>query len=334
MSAPLAARSWALALRLACIGLLAGVAAPAGAVMAGALPDTPALRVDANTAASPWNATVSVLVNGAHYSGVVIAPRFVLTAAHVVGSAPAAQVQVRLNLDAPGTLIAAAAVTRFPGHSFPYDDLAIVELVHDVPDAVSVPSILTQPPDAALTLTVLGHGGSGQGNDGSNWVNGSAAVKRRGNNALDVVLDHFGSDTRRSTFYLFDFDGPSGNGSLGGPTLGNAVETTFAGGDSGGPAYAQIGGSWRLVGINTFIAAAPGSTTAGSTFGNLGGGMLLSDSRFLNWIDQTTRGTAGQQPGGDVPLPAWALGALGTALVASLAGRRRRAASPQQRPVR
>jgi hypothetical protein len=76
----------------------------------------------------------------------------------------------------------------------------------------------------------------------------------------------------------------------------------------------QSGGTLWLVGINTFTAAGS-SGTAGSTFGNLGGGMLLSDTRFINWMTLTTQGTLGTQPSGDVPLPAWALGSLALGLM-------------------
>lgn len=299
-----------------CLGCLAGWG-PAHALMAGALPDTPAARVDANTAASNWTSAVSVVVNGAPLSGVVIAPRYVLTAAHVAGGLAPQQVQVRVNTDAAGTVIQAAAIHTFPSAAFPYDDLTIIELAQTVPPAVVIPEIYRQAPPANALITLVGYGNSAQGNDGSGAVGASAAVKRSGRNRLDTTFDHFGSDTQRSSFFMFDFDGPSGSGAMGGATLGNAVETDFASGDSGSPAYYQSGGKYWLLGINTFISPAPGSSTPASTFGNLGGGLLLSDARYFEWIMQVTHGSiAGYE--GEVPLPAWALGLLGLGLMRAM----------------
>ena len=303
--------------------LLALTQREAEAIMAGQLPDTPAARVDANTEASAWNSAVSVIVNGLPYSGVVIAPRFVLTAAHVAGGAAPASVQVRVNTSAGGTVLAANAVHRFPTANFPYDDLTIVELAQAVPAAVKIPLIHRQAPTAAMQITLVGYGGSAQGNNGSNAVGASASVKRSGRNALDLTFTYFGTDTLRSSFYAFDFDGPSGSGSLGGATLGNTVETELVSGDSGSPAYATVDGQLVLVGINTFLMAAPGSTTTGSTFGNLGGGILLSDSRFYDWIVLVTGNTVAGAESGDVPLPGWALTLLGVGLGRSMVRRLR-----------
>jgi hypothetical protein len=64
-----------------------------------------------------------------------------------------------------------------------------------------------------------------------------------------------------AAFVIYDFDGPAGAGASGGGTLGNAVETVVAGGDSGGPAFIGSAGSYRLVGINTFQASSNAART-------------------------------------------------------------------------
>ena len=77
-----------------------------------------------------------------------------------------------------------------------------------------------------------------------------------------------------------------------------------------------------LVGINNLVAAAPGATTVDYKFGTLCGGMLLSDARFIRWLTTQTHGTLGQSSGnGEMPLPGWALGALGVGLAGRLFGR-------------
>ena len=91
--------------------------------------------------------------------------------------------------------------------------------------------------------------------------------------------------------FVFDFDGPGAPNQLGGEGLGNAVESTFAGGDSGSPSflceggsgYECVGGRWVVAGINTFVTAPVGHAGKASTFGTLGGGMVVS--AYVDWIE-------------------------------------------------
>lgn len=288
----------------------------ARAIMSGAAPDSPAARIDVNHVDSPWTSAVAVLVNGGTYSGVVVAPRHVLTAAHVIGGASPSVVSVQVNAQATPTVLGVASIARLPSASFPYDDLALLTLATAVPESVQVLPIHRGPLPPAQVLTLVGYGYSGSG-DGGPWVPGIQSVKRRGSNVADAVQTTVDASGRTSLFYLFDFDGPNGVGALGGPTLGNADEAGLAGGDSGSPAYATIGGTRWLIGINNLVAPAPGSTTVDYRFGTLGGGLLLSDPRFIDWLTEGTQGTLGQSnaPAGEVPLPAWALASLGGALL-------------------
>lgn len=275
----------------------------ADATMAGAAPDTPDARVDSNTASSPWNGVGSVVVSGGVYSGVVVAPRFVLTAAHVVGSTAPAAIQFVLNVGGNQThTIAARAVFRYPSASFPYDDLALVELTVAVPGGVNVYPLVRDSFTAAQRITLVGYGASGNGNVGVS-VGAARSVKRTGENVVDAVQTTMDSSGHSSLFYLYDFDGPSGTGVMGGSTLGNAVETLVAGGDSGSPAF--IGTA--LMGINTFVSQPVAGQPNDYKFGMVGGGMLLSRPEFLSWIDATT-GYTTTGAAVDIPtLPQWAL---------------------------
>ncbi len=319
-----------------CLALLwaACLTPTAHALMAGALPDTPARRVDPNTAASPWSSAVAVIVNGSTYSGVVVAPRHVLTAAHVVGGAAPDAVSVQLNIAAQPLTLAATAITAYPGSAFPHDDLALIELAAPVPGAVRIRPIWRGPRLHGLILTLVGYGASGNGDVGAT-IAPAPGVKRVGRNVLDALRDSLpgepnppqqpqqpsqlnpsarsnpanpGVPRARSLFYLFDFDGPRGNGLLGGPTLGNAIEAGLAGGDSGSPAYAVIDGRTWLIGINNFVW---GRSAAGAYgFGSGGGGILLGDARFIDWLLVTTHDALAkprsEQPGArhDAPPPA------------------------------
>ena len=99
------------------------------------------------------------------------------------------------------------------------------------------------------------------------------------NNADQLIADDEGGG--QNEVFRFDFDGPSGNGFLGGPTLGNAIETTLGGGDSGGPSFVLQNGSWHVAGVNTF--GFPNGGTLTPLFGSGGGGMLVP--AYAGWID-------------------------------------------------
>ncbi len=303
---------------------------PASAIMAGASPDSPALRVDGNTAGSPWRGVGSVVVKGVPYSGVLITPNHALTAAHVVGGAAPADVTFVLQ---PGTAVpvalAAESITRFPGAAFPYDDLAIVHLRTPAPPGAIPYPVRTAPVATGQIVTLVGFGASGHGDTGVSVI-ASSSVKRVGGNRIDAIVSSLDDSGRTSTFFVHDFDGPSGNGATGGPTLGNTFETGAAGGDSGSPVFAELDGVTWLIGITTFVA----STTAGQPvnyrFGTLGGGMLLSDVRFIEWLQATTGNTlVTAAPDAEVPAgPLWALGLLAGTLAIGLLSQRRRAGTP------
>jgi len=317
------------ALSLALGGVLA--TGHAVAMMAGELPDTPAARVDANTAGSPWSSAVAVLINGGVYSGVVVAPRHVLTASHVAGGFPPAAVTVQVNTTASPVSLAASAITSFPSSDFPYDDLTLITLAAPVPSSVTIQPIYRNSLPSHQALTLVGYGASGNGDVGVS-VGASASVKRSGSNAADLVQTTVDSSGRTSLFYLFDFDGPAGTGSFGAGTLGNTLETELSYGDSGSPAFALIDGQRWLIGINTFVASSDGGAVD-YRFGTVGGGILLSDPRFIGWLDAQTGQTLANSTSdsADAPLPAWALGTLALALGGAL--RARHTASGGQRPT-
>lgn len=318
----------ALALALAIgLGLSLG-SAPASALMVGMAPDTPQAHVDPNRNDSPWSSAVAVIANGGTYSGVMVSPRHVLTAEHVVGTRPAAEVAVQVNLGESPRRHAVVAVARFPSASFPYDDLALLTLDSAVDADVRIVPVLRSAPPAGTELILVGYGASGAGDQGPS-VAALPGVKRVVRNRVDAVQPSVDGSGRRSLFYLYDFDGPSGPGSLGGPSMGNSIEGSLASGDSGSPAFATIDGQRVLVGINNLVAPPPGETANSFRFGTVCGGMLLSDSRFITWLENQTQGSLGQQPPreGEAPLPPWTLGLLLAGVGASMARRRRQQAA-------
>jgi hypothetical protein len=308
-------------------------AMPAAALMAGSAPDSAAARVDANVAGSPFAGVAAITINGVTFSGVVIAPQYILTAGHVAAAGSASAMQVILNAGATSWSTTVVKATPYPTFSFPYDDLGILQLAAPVPAGVPIYALYGGPRQDGLILVLAGYGASGNGNTGPG-VAATPNIKRTGRNALDELTTMLDSSGLTSSFFVYDFDGPTGNGSLGGPTLGNAIETMVAVGDSGGPAFIQVGSSLQLLGINTFAAAPVANQAITYTFGDLGGGIVAADPRFAAWLQATTAGTMPTAASNDTdgPLPIWSYILLGgLLLVVTLAKYRH---GPDLRPLR
>jgi len=294
-----------------------------------AAPDSPAARVDPNTTTSPWAGVGSVRVNGGVFSGALIGRRYVLTAAHVV--AGAAATSIRFNLNFGGALthdIAAVARYVYPDYngfsgSNPNNDIAIIELQEEVPAGVPIYALQRSPLASGSVLWLVGYGASGSGDSGVT-VAASASVKRVGRNRADQFrADDQGSGSQE--VYYFDFDGGSAANYMGGTTLGNNVEATLAGGDSGAPAFIASGG-WKLAGVNTFVGAFENGPTTAGVFGSAGGGQSVA--AYAAWIDATIAGAEQKYaPSEDIPtLPQWGMLLLCMLLLGEL---RRDAAAPE-----
>ena len=287
--------------------------------MAGNLPDTAAARVDPNTSLSLWTGVVSVVIGGAPFSGVVIGPRHVLTAAHVALNQNPANVTVVVNAGPTPVVMTVDAVTSYPTADFPYNDLSLLHLAQSVPPGVAVYPVVDVAQPLGTRITLVGYGGSGNPATGAN-VAASSSVKRRGQNVIDQLTDRLDASGRTGAFYLYDFDGPTGNGPLGGATLGNSVETSVAGGDSGSAAFVDTGNGPALYGLNTTAISFSGA--AASTFGSGGAGMVLSHAPYLAWLVAQTNNTLGVSSSvgsADVPsLTPWAMALLAGGLAWAL----------------
>ena len=272
----------------------------------GSPPDSPANRVDPNLATSPFAGVGSLQINAKRGTYICTATAIddthVLTAGHCIDlnndgrsntKDGIQSIQFHLNLDLDNSIdltVPALAWTPHPdftGFNRPSinDDLAVITLGASLPAEVPRYALSATPMTANAThLYLVGYGRSGDGVSGYT-TNASWTIKRHGENIVDAfyVQDDAGQPSANEVFQ-FDFDGPSGNGPLGGSTLGNARETTLGGGDSGGPsfilidsAHPELAESYELVGVNTF--------TQGRTapkFGSMGGGINVVPYR--DWI--------------------------------------------------
>ena len=224
-------------------------------------------------------------------TGTVISPTHVLTAGHCfdveADGVPDAGITGTFNLHDGSDFSSTHTVSQvnihpdFGGFSNGgNDDLSIIELATPVPSSTNIFSIRAGEISEGEVLQMVGYGQSGHGDTGFT-VLPSFDVKRVGANEADLfVVDDEGSGV--DEVYFFDFDGPTGSGFFGGTTLGNDVETSVGGGDSGGPAFVEVEGQKVLAGVSTFNWELPGTTAPVGFFGSLGGGIILN--AYTDWI--------------------------------------------------
>ncbi|MFT3734435.1 MAG: trypsin-like serine protease [Rhodocyclaceae bacterium] len=276
-----------------------------------------------------WSGAVAVMVGGT-YSGVLVASRYVLTAAHVVASAAnnPSGVQVVFNLANGQTTLNAVRIEIFPGFSFPYDDVALIELAEDAPPEAARYAVLDSPISTGTTFTMVGYGDSGYGDVGPN-LRSNNQTRRWGENQADVLQPTLDASGRTSAFYIYDFDGPTSVHAnyTGARSLGNRRESITATGDSGSPAFVVVNGKRYLMGINNSVLSFNGSSP-NFTFGSGGTGIRLSDPRFISWLRaKSSNGirvaSDPESAEGNTQLTLWAGGLLGVGLLASMQWRKR-----------
>src|SRR5262245_30107868 len=272
--------------------------------------DSPDKRIDPNTKSSPYAGVGSIQVTSARGpymgTGTPIGRRYVLTAAHVLDVNNDGKVNsgdgtsgTYFILNYGGNRTARIPITRIKIHpdyngfgNSINDDIAILTLGRDLPAGVPIYDLPTGEITKGMVLTVVGYGRSGDGINGYNTP-ASFTVKRVGENVADAF---YGQDDpgrpEANEVWRFDFDGPTGNGPLGGETLGNDRETTLGAGDSGGPAFAGGEGGAMLMGMATFVQGSDAPK-----FGSMGGGVNLF------WFTDFINSVLHPGTGGGTPLP-------------------------------
>lgn len=281
----------------ACLWALICFCADARALMAGAPPDDPRRRVDANRPDSPWSGVGAVCAGDSVFSGVLVSTRFALTAAHAVAHAQSSAIRFTLNVGGPQA--ASIAVTRIivhpdyrggAGPSAPHD-LALLELAEAAPAAARIHPLYAGEMSPGTPLLFVGYGASGHGDSGPS-IAADPTVKRIGTNEVD----RFGArDTAgQALVFAYDFDGPGRPNAMGSTGMRADRESIAAQGDSGAPAFIRRAGRWELAGILTFVTAKEGEGMAAGTFGTAGGGLLLAPSR--DWILQSIAGESLARP--------------------------------------
>jgi hypothetical protein len=233
--------------------------------------------IDPNSSSSPWNGVGSLNVGGNLFTATLIAPGYLLTAAHVVNGAAAANVSFQVNA---GTSYSIAASQIFvnpdytgspagniPGDPTWHNDLAIIKLAGLTAPDIPIYNLFT---------------GNLRGAD-LHFVSfaNSSTAKTTGENIAEVL---FTNAAGTNQVFLFDYDGPTlASNVLGGGTLGLNREASFVGGDSGSATFVSANGQWQLAGINTLDLFFGGHSTTAGEYGTGGAGIVVEG--YTSWIN-------------------------------------------------
>lgn len=214
-------------------------------------------------------------------SGTLIAPNWVLTAAHMVDDIMSGTVTFGATQYSAERWV---AHSKWNGDLLNGNDIALIKLATDV-IGIDIAVRYTGSDEYGRIGTAVGYGMSGTGETGAVT---SAGTKRAGENVIDAFYSR--SRKKTSTIFLSDFDNPANPGDNAyGSSTPLALEYLIAPGDSGGPVFIDIGGERMLAGVNSFAASFDGETN--SDYGDVSGHTRVSE--FNKWIDNTIAADGG-----------------------------------------
>jgi hypothetical protein len=216
--------------------------------------------------------------------GVLIAPQWVITAAHavswqhrvdvvVVGGAPRAVRRIVKHAGykaPPQAMIDAALQSGEWAALFDFvaasDDLALIELAEPVGDIA--PARIHHAPAVGQVIRLMGQGATGTGAQGHSLHGPNRTDLRDGYNRIA---------TAEGRWIGYTFDRPP-----------NALplEASIGNGDSGGPILVAVGDEWHVAGIAAWKRGnVEGTQLRPGTYGETGYGVRLA--HYADWIEAT-----------------------------------------------
>ena len=205
-------------------------------------------------------------------SGTLVAPEWVLTAAHVVDSAKT------LSFTIGGQSYEVDRKIVYPGWNgdlWSGYDIGLVHLSKPV-DNIKPAQLYTGSGELNQSDTVVGFGKTGTGDSGDTKSDG---LKRTAQNVISQI------ENQRLLVADFDSTLPAGAVPLG-YTHALPLEGLIAPGDSGGGLFITTATGTYLAGINSFVGSDFGSPH--SVYGNFSGHTRVS--AFSDWIEARIRG--------------------------------------------
>ena len=253
-----------------------------------------------------YDGVVRISYNALYGSGVLLYDgRAILTAAHLLNTASANQLSIRMETTAGVASLNASAITLHPQYDAANanHDLAIIWLSSAAPVAANRYTLYREEDEIGRTFVMAGYGKQGSGATGTADA-GDALLRLKTENQFDAdaaALKSFQGSAMSwtpltGTLLVADFDdGSASHDALGalmnlsGTGLGEG-EGLIAPGDSGGPAFI----SGKLAGIAGYTAALGYGDTqpdidslSNSSFGEVGFWHRISAHQ--QWIDQSLR---------------------------------------------
>jgi hypothetical protein len=205
-------------------------------------------------------------------SGTLVAPEWVLTAAHVVDNAQS------LSFTIGGQTYQADRKIVYPGWNgnlWSGNDIGLVHLVKAV-DNIKPAHLYTGSSELNRADTVVGFGKTGTGNSGDTKSDG---LKRGAQNVISQI--------ENKRLLVADFANPLPAGAVPlGYTHALPLEGLIAPGDSGGGLFITTASGTFLAGVNSFVGSEFGLPR--SVYGNFSGHTRVS--AFSDWIEARIRG--------------------------------------------